>query len=80
MQKYDLPILTGIYVLLALFSFVISEGNIERWEAIILFSLTIIYAIFLIIREKKENNNRCTYFISYINCCSWYINSCIISF
>ena len=53
MQKYDLPILAGIYLLLTLFSFVISAGAIQRWEAIILFSLTIIYTIFLILREKK---------------------------
>ncbi|MBQ9071547.1 MAG: sodium:calcium antiporter, partial [Bacilli bacterium] len=55
MQKYDLPILAGIYVLLALFAFVITPGTIQTWEAVILFSLTIIYTIFLIYREKKEN-------------------------
>lgn len=54
MQKYDLPILAGIYVLLVLFSFVISKGIIVLWESIILFSLTIIYTVFLIIREKKD--------------------------
>ena len=55
MQKYDLPILAGIYVLLALFAFVITPGTIQTWEACILFSLTIIYTIFLIYREKKES-------------------------
>ena len=55
MQKYDLPILAGIYVLLALFAFVITPGTIQTWEGVILFSLTIIYTIFLIYREKKEN-------------------------
>ncbi len=54
MQKYDLPILAGIYVLLALFSFVISKGTIVLWESIIIFSLTFIYTIFLILREKKN--------------------------
>lgn len=54
MQKYDLPILAGIYVLLALFAFVITPGIIQTWEGVILFSLTIIYTIFLIYREKKE--------------------------
>ena len=54
MQKYDLPILAGIYLLLALFAFVISPGKIVLWESIILFSLTIIYTIFLIFREKKD--------------------------
>ena len=55
MQKYDLPILFGIYILLALFGFVITPGVINVIEAIILFSLTIIYTVFLIIREKKNN-------------------------
>ena len=54
MQKYDLSILFGIYLLLALFAFVITPGTIQVWEACILFSLTIIYTIFLILREKKE--------------------------
>ena len=54
MQKYDLPILAGIYILLTLFAFVITPGTIQTWEAVILFSLTIIYTIFLIYREKKE--------------------------
>ena len=54
MQQYDLPILFSIYLLLALFAFVITPGTIQVWEACILFSLTIIYTIFLILREKKE--------------------------
>ena len=54
MQKYDLPILAGIYILLTLFAFVITPGIIQTWEGVILFSLTIIYTIFLIYREKKE--------------------------
>lgn len=57
MQKYDLPILAGIYLLLTLFSFVISKGKIELIEAIILFSITIIYTVFLIFRETKDNKN-----------------------
>ena len=40
MLKYDLPILMGIYGLLALFSFVITPGIIQVLESIILFSLT----------------------------------------
>lgn len=55
MQKYDLPILMGIYALLAIFSFVITPGIIQVWESIILFSLTIIYTAFLILRSKGEN-------------------------
>ena len=56
MQKYDLPILFGIYLLLALFGFVITPGIINVMEAIILFSLTIIYTVFLIVREKENND------------------------
>lgn len=54
MQKYDLPILTGIYILLALFAFVISPQTILLWESIIIFVLTFIYTAFLIIRSKKD--------------------------
>ena len=54
MRKYDLPILMGIYLLLMLFSFVTSPLVINLWESIIIFSLTIAYTAFLIIRSKKE--------------------------
>ena len=54
MQKYDLPILMGIYALLAIFSFVITPGIIQVVESIILFSLTIIYTVFLILRSKGQ--------------------------
>ena len=54
MQKYDLPILAGIYLLLGLFSFLISPGTIVLWESIIIFVLTFIYTAFLIIRSKNE--------------------------
>ena len=54
MQKYDIPILVGIYGLLAVFSFVITPNIIQVWESIILFSLTFIYTAFLIFRSRKE--------------------------
>ena len=54
MQKYDIPILIGIYLLLMLFSFVITPNIINLVEAIILFSLTIIYTVFLILRSRNE--------------------------
>lgn len=54
MKKYDLPILMGIYLLLMLFSFVTSPLVINLWESIIMFSLTIAYTAFLIVRSKKE--------------------------
>ena len=56
-KKYDLPILMGIYLLLILFAFVISSGTIEVWEAVFLFSLTIIYTAFLIYRSREEIKN-----------------------
>lgn len=54
MQKYDIPILVGIYALLALFSFVITPNTINIWESIILFAFTFIYTAFLIFRSRKE--------------------------
>lgn len=54
MKKYDLPILMGIYLLLILFSFITSPLVINLFESIIIFSLTIAYTAFLIIRSKKE--------------------------
>ena len=54
MQKYDLPILVGIYLLLTLFAFVISPNVINLWESIIIFSLTIFYTLFLILRSRKQ--------------------------
>ena len=76
MQKYDLPILMGIYGLLALFSFVVTPGTIQLWESIILFSLTIIYTVFLILRSKgqevieEETNNKKR---------KWWINLILLS-
>ena len=54
-RKFDIPILLGIYGLLILFGFVSSPNIINLWESIIIFSLTIVYTIFLILREKKEH-------------------------
>lgn len=54
MQKYDLPILVGIYLILTLFAFVISPNVINLWESIIIFSLTIFYTLFLILRSRKQ--------------------------
>ena len=53
-RKFDLPILMGIYALLALFAFVISPGQLKTWESIIIFSLTFIYTGFLLFRSRKE--------------------------
>lgn len=56
-RKFDIPILLGIYGLLILFGFVSSPNIINLWESIIIFSLTIIYTIFLILRETKEHQH-----------------------
>ena len=57
MQKYDIPILLGVYLLLMLFAFLITPNIIEVWEAAILFSITIIYTVFLILRSRNEMKN-----------------------
>ena len=53
-RKFDLPILMGIYVILALFAFVISPKLLEQWESIIIFALMFIYTGFLLFRSRKE--------------------------
>ena len=53
-KKIDLPILMGIYVILALFAFVISPKLLEQWESIIIFALMFIYIGFLLFRSRKE--------------------------
>ena len=52
--KYDLPILLFIYGLLALFTMIISPNKLVLWEAIIIFILSIVYTLFLILRNKNE--------------------------
>lgn len=56
-RKFDIQILLGIYGLLILFGFVSSPNTINLWESIIIFSLTIIYTVFLILRETKEHQH-----------------------
>ena len=51
-EKFDIPILLGIYALLVVFAFVVTPLQIELWEGIIIFSLFIIYTAYLIIRAK----------------------------
>ncbi len=55
MKKYDIPILCFIYLLLVLFSFVITPNILSLCESIILFILTLLYLTFLILRSKKES-------------------------
>ena len=58
MRNYDLPILLGIYVLLALLAFVISPFVLENWEGILIVVLFILYLVFLVIRSVLENKNK----------------------
>ena len=56
-KKYDIPILIGIYVLFALFSFITTPLVLSRWESIILAVLFVIYIVFLVLRTKKSGEN-----------------------
>lgn len=53
-KKFDVPILIGIYVLLALFAFVISPLTLTRIEAAILLVLFVLYIALLIFRGRSE--------------------------
>ena len=55
-KKYDVPVLIGIYLLFALFSFVTTPLELSRWESIILAVLFVSYLVFLVLRTKKSNN------------------------
>lgn len=52
--RYDIPFLLGIYVLLALLAFVITPLQIQLWEGVLIFTLFILYTIYLILRTKKN--------------------------
>ena len=56
-KKYDIPILIGIYLLFALFSFVTTPLELSRCESIILAVLFIAYIIFLVLRTKKSGES-----------------------
>jgi len=53
-KKFDVPILIGIYVLLALFAFVISPLALTRIEAAIFLVLFVLYIALLIFRGRSE--------------------------
>ena len=53
-KKYDVPILIGIYLLFALFSFVTTPLELSRWESIIFAILFVSYLVFLVLRTKKS--------------------------
>ncbi|MBE6137213.1 MAG: calcium/sodium antiporter [Erysipelotrichaceae bacterium] len=53
-KKYDIPIMLGLFVVLILFSFVITPNAIHWYEGIILILMFIGYTIFLIFRSRKN--------------------------
>ena len=55
MKKYDIPVMIAMYIVLILFSFLITPYKLDIIESIILLALFISYMIFLVIRSKKSN-------------------------
>lgn len=56
MEKYDIPIMVGVYLVLILFGFVITPCTLDLFESITLLVLFAGYIGFLIYRAKKNNN------------------------
>lgn len=56
MEKYDIPIMVGVYLVLILFGFVITPYTLNLFESITLLVLFAGYIGFLIYRAKKNNN------------------------
>lgn len=55
MKKFDIPIMVGIYVVLILFSFVITPYKLDIFESVTFLVLFVGYTAFLIVRGKKES-------------------------
>lgn len=56
-KKYDIPIMVGLFVLLIVFSYLITPNVINWYEGLIMLLLFIGYTVFLIFRAKNENQN-----------------------
>ena len=54
-KKYDMPIMVGMFILLIIFSYIITPNVIHWYEGLIMLLLFIGYTIFLIFRAKNEN-------------------------
>ena len=54
MKRFDIPIMMGVFVILILFSFVITPLKLDLVESIILLVLFVSYIAFLIYRAKKN--------------------------
>lgn len=57
-KKYDIPIMIGLFLLLIIFSFLITPNVIHWYEGIIMLLLFIGYTVFLILRTRKENKEK----------------------
>lgn len=57
-KKYDIPIMVGLFLLLIIFSFLITPNVIHWYEGIIMLLLFIGYTVFLILRTRKENKEK----------------------
>ena len=57
MKKYDMPLMIGFYLVLILFSFVITPYKLGLIESITLLILFILYMVFLVIRAKKNGKS-----------------------
>lgn len=53
MKRYDLPIMLGLYIALAICCFAITPGVISRVEGGVLLALFIAYMVFLLLRAKN---------------------------
>ena len=54
MKKYDIPIMIFVYLVLILFSFVVTPFRVDLIESLIMLVLFVSYIIFLIFRAKKD--------------------------
>lgn len=58
MKIFDIPIMVGVYIVLILFSFVVTPGRLDIFEGIVMLLLFAGYITFLILRTKKANKKK----------------------
>ena len=58
MKIFDIPIMVGVYIVLILFSFVVTPGKLDIFEGIVMLLLFAGYITFLILRTKKANKKK----------------------
>lgn len=54
-KVYDLPIMVGMYVVLLLFSFVVTPLKLDVYESVGMLAMFAAYTAFLVFRTKREN-------------------------